>query len=399
VEIKPLIQKCLAVGIILLFIGTGLIPAIAQNIEKPLSVSRGKWLYVGGGGPGNYSKIQDAIDYSSNGDTVFVYAASSPYHEYITINKSIHLIGEDRTTTIIDGEKNIDFVWIQTSFVNLSGFTITNCSANGFGAGITIEHKDSYIKLTNIDISNCIIKNNEEGIRAVNIDFLNISFCRIHNNPSSCIYLSPSFHVHIFNCEITHNGKNLNNSSIVPGGIFITGDSAHGGMSKDIIISNCSIANNIGCGILVASSSNIEICHNTIFDNPRMGIWVLGGHVKIYNNHIFNNSINGPIYEGSIYLLKCFNSVSVYENIIETNYQCGILLSGSSGNSVNKNNFINNKYNAFFSLSILNNWGGNYWTDWLGFGPKVIKGMGLFFLITWVNFDWHPAREPYTIGI
>ena len=65
-------KKWLAVGIILLFLGTCVIPTIAQNPEKQ-SVSRGTWFYVGGNGPGNYTRIQDAIDDANNGDTVFVY--------------------------------------------------------------------------------------------------------------------------------------------------------------------------------------------------------------------------------------------------------------------------------------------------------------------------------------
>jgi hypothetical protein len=40
-----MIRKWLAVGIILLFVGTSIIPANAQNTEK--ETSRG-WLYVGG---------------------------------------------------------------------------------------------------------------------------------------------------------------------------------------------------------------------------------------------------------------------------------------------------------------------------------------------------------------
>ncbi len=43
----------------------------------------GNIFYVGGSGFGNYTKIQDAIDNSSNGDTIFVYDDSSPYYENI----------------------------------------------------------------------------------------------------------------------------------------------------------------------------------------------------------------------------------------------------------------------------------------------------------------------------
>jgi len=85
--------KWLAVGIILLFVGVTIAPAIAQNTEKSQS-SRGDWLYVGGSGLGNYSKIQDAIDNASDEDTVFVYDDSSPYYENLEIDKSIKLLGE-----------------------------------------------------------------------------------------------------------------------------------------------------------------------------------------------------------------------------------------------------------------------------------------------------------------
>jgi len=70
-EKYPRFRKCLTVGIILLFVGTCLIPVTVKNKEKPsLPISSGNWLYVGGSGPGNYSVIQDVIDNASDGDTV-----------------------------------------------------------------------------------------------------------------------------------------------------------------------------------------------------------------------------------------------------------------------------------------------------------------------------------------
>ena len=80
-------RKWLAIGIILLFVGTCIIPAIAQDTEKSLPSSRGNWLYVGGSGPGNYTRIQDAIDNASDGDTVFVYSGSIK-NIYILTKKS-----------------------------------------------------------------------------------------------------------------------------------------------------------------------------------------------------------------------------------------------------------------------------------------------------------------------
>ena len=61
----------------------------------------GNTYFVGGHGQNNYSKIQDAIDNASDGDTIFVY--SGIYHENIVINKSITLLGSGQDSTIISG--------------------------------------------------------------------------------------------------------------------------------------------------------------------------------------------------------------------------------------------------------------------------------------------------------
>ena len=66
---------------------------------KALKVN-GNTLYVGGSGPGNYSTIQSAIDAANPGDTIFVY--SGTYNEYLYLEKTINLIGENKDTTLIN---------------------------------------------------------------------------------------------------------------------------------------------------------------------------------------------------------------------------------------------------------------------------------------------------------
>jgi len=83
-----------------------------------LSNGKGAILYVGGSGPGNYSTIQDAIDNSSPDDMVFVF--NGTYYENIQINVSIHLIGEQAITTIIDGEQHDHVINIGASNVRIS---------------------------------------------------------------------------------------------------------------------------------------------------------------------------------------------------------------------------------------------------------------------------------------
>jgi uncharacterized protein (UPF0333 family) len=72
-------RKYLAVGIILLFVGVTIEPAIAQNTEKSQPASRENWLYVGGSGSGNYSKIQDAINASSDEERKEMYKYMTDY--------------------------------------------------------------------------------------------------------------------------------------------------------------------------------------------------------------------------------------------------------------------------------------------------------------------------------
>jgi parallel beta-helix repeat protein len=145
---NPHIRKWLAVGIILLFVGTCITPAIAQDTEKLLPTSRGTWLYVGGSGPGNYSRIQDAIDNASDGDTVFVY--SGLYNEgEITTGKTISLIGQDKYSTIVNSPGFINS--FELNNVNINGFTIQGARTGIFSPS------------GNIIVFNNIIQNNTGG--------------------------------------------------------------------------------------------------------------------------------------------------------------------------------------------------------------------------------------------
>ena len=135
-------RKWLTVWIILLFVTIYITPTTAQDgVTLSQRSSKGNWLYVGGNGPGNYSKIQDAIDNASEGDTVFVY--SGLYHESIVINKSIVVSGEDRNTTYIVGDDTHTIlnqsavVAITDATVEFKGFSIQKTSYYTSGIGIT----------------------------------------------------------------------------------------------------------------------------------------------------------------------------------------------------------------------------------------------------------------------
>jgi hypothetical protein len=98
-------------------------------------VNETDWWEDGGAFNSSDKPLQDAINYSSGGDTIFVY--NGTYNESLTINKSLTLIGEHRDTTFIDGMGadciTVTDVVTQVN-VEIKGFTIHNGSA-----GIYIE--------------------------------------------------------------------------------------------------------------------------------------------------------------------------------------------------------------------------------------------------------------------
>ena len=152
-------KKLIGIFVCMLLIATSVLP-VSGNIlldRTSIPLSSGNILYVGGSGPGNYTKIQDAVDNTSDGDTVFVYDDSSPYFENVQINNSINLIGEDRNSTIIDAEGKGNAIFVKSDEVSISEFTIQHSRDASYG-GIKIESNFGFCT-----ISDNIIINNDNG--------------------------------------------------------------------------------------------------------------------------------------------------------------------------------------------------------------------------------------------
>jgi parallel beta-helix repeat protein len=358
-------KKYLAVGIILLFVGTCIIPAIAQDTKKPLPASRGNWLYVGGSGPGNYSKIQDAVDNASDGDTVYVYDDSSPYYEFLIINKSISLIGENKDTTIIKGYNNIEqhIIQINANGIHLHGFTIQNST---FVSDHAISYYGISISSNNNDISGNILTYTAGGILT------------------------------------THASRNTIHENIITNGTFYCQViRVIQGWNNDIF--NNSISG-VGFGVVIYDSAFNKIHGNSLRKIKYDGMSITKS-LPWYNtmcNKIYKNYFSGA--ENGILLLDwcCFNHI--FLNEITNCSKYGLERRDTFFVFIRENNFMNNSCNAyFFSNGIMNQWSRNYWGDWNGSGYYTIKGEALN-LMDWEGepipveqYDKHPAQEPNDI--
>jgi parallel beta-helix repeat protein len=106
--------------------------------------------FVGGMGVGNFTSVQDAVNVSIPGDTIFVY--NGTYLENIVIPKSISLVGESKWNTVIDGRNLTSVIRVSSDSVTIRGFTITNSSHHSFvtHAGILIQNAQSCLITDNI---------------------------------------------------------------------------------------------------------------------------------------------------------------------------------------------------------------------------------------------------------
>jgi len=137
------------------------------------------------------------------------------------------------------------------------------------------------------------------------------------------------------------------------------------------IISGNKMSNN-GCGISISGSDNNIISGNVVNSNSEHGMSI--------------NSIFGKISS---------DKNDIFSNLIKEN-QIGVFVTVSSDNNINCNNFYNNSQDAFFDFSRSTNWNENYWNRPRVF-PKPIFGY-IILRIPWLQFDWHPAQEPYDTG-
>ena len=159
-------RKSTVVVVILLFLLSSLIPIASSDTSNSKRV-----IYVDDDGGADYTKIQYAIDNASDGDTVYVYCGD--YYENVVINKVINLTGEDKHTTVIDGDYNGNTVYVSCERVTIQGFTIT-------GGGLKEDTFDFFIAGIKIKSSNCVIKDNlikdnRQGVLGVRVSNLTIS--------------------------------------------------------------------------------------------------------------------------------------------------------------------------------------------------------------------------------
>lgn len=271
-------------------------------------------------GGGDYLTIQEGVDNAVPGETVYVWDGT--YNENITIDKSLHLIGNGSATTIIDGfGTNSNIINLTAEGVEITGFNITE-SGTWYGiwtiaGGFNIH--DNVFVTQNYAIYVDIYHLNTASVTVGDMTIQNNDFNGTHG-----IYFD----------RMTFENPQMG-SDISVGNTIITDNFINITTGYSIAVEDCVVVNMTGGSI---TWGNIEIMDNDIVAPVSTGVYfkgnlvdltdvnVLLGDIDISSNDI-TSAADGIFLDfwelNQLYSTTTINcgSTTIYNNDIESNTQ------------------------------------------------------------------------------
>lgn len=279
--------------------------------------------------PDDYSTIQEAVNASSDSDTIIV--RDGTYYETITIAKPLTVQSEKGadSTTVAAADPD-DYVFrVTADSVTISGFTIT---------GATGEKKAGIYLGDGADgcsVSNNIVSNNYYGIYLDSASNNTLEGNTCHSNSNEGIFLWSA-------CNNNTIDNNTSYSNGGHGGIFLWKS------CENNTITNNTCYSNPDHGIKLHESSNNNLLENNrCFENEHEGIFI--GFSD--NNTIKNNTCNSNTQSGIF--LRVSNHNLVTNNRVEFNSH-GICLNFANYSNILESNICSNNKDFGISLYLSN---------------------------------------------
>jgi len=205
--------------------------------------------------PGDYATIQQAVNAVSCGSMILV--SSGVYHEHVIVNKSLELIGNDRTSTVIDSDDNGTAITVMADNVVVQGFTLQNSSYLLARGAIHL-----------VESNNCTLSNSI-----------------LTHNACFGIFLERSNSNNVSGNLASFNGGSTNGDLPWGGGVGAL-------ESNDNLIQGNAIVGSLVDAILLENCSNNVVVENTITDCDFRGIDLWSSHSnRFYLNNILNATV------------------------------------------------------------------------------------------------------------
>ena len=278
----------------------------------------------------SYLAIQEAIDAPETLDGHEIFVASGIYYEHVTVTKSLSLIGEDRSTTIIDGNGKGKVVYVTADNVEVKDFTIQNGtfglwldnSQNSKIIGNTLQDGSYGIRLYYSGNSE-VIGNNIQGYTWFGIE--------IESSENSTL-LDNNMVGNRFNFGVDGNSLSdfINDIDVSN---TVNGKPIHYLINQHNTTIDSSTFQEIGYLGLV-NSTNIEVENLNVQDNVQGILFAFARNSTVSN-------VNAKDNWNGIYVAHSSN-ISVSGNNANSNFDYGIKFFNSSRSIARGNNVDNN---------------------------------------------------------
>jgi len=266
----------------------------------------------------DFSSVQEAVNASSEGDTILVY--NGTYYENVVVNVTVRIEGNGTAGTTIDGGNLSDVIAVLSADVEIVGMSLINSGEMDGDSGLDLQ-------ADNATIVEVFVNGSNNGIRGDTTHNHTIEDCVVMSNNMSGILFDSCSGISIEETMITSNGDS---------GIYILD-------SESLSIEECNISGNLMSGIYLDTSYNVTITDSTMVGNGNDGVTLMKADFNIF--HANNISSNGDY---GIYVNVQSNNNSVHHNVFIDNVQ-----SPQSYDSKG-----DNEWDDGFE--------GNYWSDYTG---------------------------------
>ena len=329
----------------------------------------------------NFSTIQEAINDNETLDGHTILVDAGTYYEHVVVNKPISLIGENTTTTIVDGGGIGNVTEVKVDNVAIEGFTIKDSGTKWPNGGITLGN------VKNCFIAGNILTGNRRGIGLFGASRNNISGNILTNNLEG-IVLSESSNNSVSGNKITGSDYGIShwdsfNNVIFENNITNNEEGIELWFSSKNVIQENNITENTEYGIKLWWSFNNTLRGNRIADS-RYNFDVYGNLTELVHDVDTSNTVDDkpiyywinkadmtvPIDAGYVALINC--TCITVQNLNLTNNGQGVLLAYTTNSTITKNNITNNEEgiellgstsSSICGNNIISNWAGIYLTD------------------------------------